>query len=510
MMHRFSVLLCLSVIVLSGCAVGPDFIQPAAPKTDRYTKEAIDVQTASADTSGGESQHFANGQDIPGEWWALFHSEALNVLVKEALKNSPSIESAQAALRAARENVYAQEGDYFPSISGNFSPTRQKISGSLKPRSNPTSQIYNLDTAQVNVSYSPDVFGLTRRSVESLDAQAEAQRFQLEATRLTLTSNVVSTAIQEASLRGQIQAVQQTIHVETELLDLLNLQERLGKVSQADTAIQEAALAQAEHMLPTLQKQLAISRDQLSALLGRLPSDEPSEIFEFSSLHLPEELPLSLPAKLVEQRPDIRAAQEILHSASARVGVAVANRLPNITIDASGGSAALALGKLFANGNGFWSLAGGITQPIFEGGTLLHKERAARATLDQAAAEYRTTVINAFQNVADTLHALQSDAQSLKAASHAEHAAKHSIEIVRKQFSVGSVAYLSVLSAEQTYLQAVINRVQAQASRFADTTALFQALGGGWWNRPYTTADNSESEASVDDLLKPSKQGDSQ
>jgi len=503
MFRRLTVLLTTSSL-LTSCAVGPDFERPPAPEVKGYTAQPLAPATESADVAGGAAQHFVEG-DLPAEWWTLFHSDQLNKLIEQALKANPEVEAAQAALRAARENVYAQEGAYFPSVSGNFSPSRQKTSAVLQPVPNSGAQIYNLYTAQVNVSYSPDVFGLNRRTVESLDAQAEAQRFQLEATYLTLTSNVVASAVQEASLRGQIAAAQKIIDVETELLDLFKRQEKLGQISEMDSAAQEAALAQAQQALPPLQKQLAVQRDQLTALLGRLPSEEPSEIFELSSLQLPEDLPVSLPAKLVEQRPDIRMAQENLRAASAEIGVAIANRLPNITLDASEGTTALAFNKLFTAGTRFWGLAGGVTQPIFEGGTLLHKERAAQANFDQAAAQYRSTVITAFQNVADTLHALQSDAQALKAAVRAERTAARSLELTRTQLRLGAVNYLAVLNAQQTYLQAEISLVQAQANRYADTAALFQALGGGWWNKP-----DGANEVTANTSSQPSKQGDNQ
>jgi NodT family efflux transporter outer membrane factor (OMF) lipoprotein len=471
-------LLIFILVFLSGCAVGPDFKRPHMSETDRYTKDDLQPETA---------QVFMKGQDIPGQWWEIFHSAALNKMIAEALKNNPDMDSAQAALRGARENVYGQEGAYYPAVSGNFTPSRQKTPALLQPVPNSGALVYNLYTAQVNVSYAPDIFGLYRRTTESLKAQAESQRFALEATYLTLTSNVVATAIQEASLREQIDATRKIIDSEAELLNLSRHQEQLGQISGLEVAGQETALAQTQQALPVLQKQLAISRDQLTALLGRLPASEPSEMFYLSDLRLPEALPLSLPSRLVEQRPDVRAAEENLHAASAGVGIAIANRLPNITLDAATGSSALMLGNLFGAGTGFWSLTGGITQPIFDGGTLMHKERAARAQMDQAAAQYKSTVIAAFQNVADTLHALEADTNTVKAALNAEHASKHSLDLIHTQLQAGSVAYISVLSAEQSYQQAVISRIQAETGRFTDTAALFQALGGGWWNRDNTT-----------------------
>jgi len=421
--------------------------------------------------------------DIPGQWWTLFHSKPLNRVIEQALKANPDLEAAQAALRGAWENVYAQQGTLFPSVAASFIPTRQKTSGSLSSATSNNSYIYSLHTAQVTVTYTLDVFGGTRRQIEALKAQADDQRFQLEAAYLTLTSNVVAAAIQEAALRGQIGTTRQLIEIQSHSLELLKRQNALGQVATADVVAQEAALAQAQATLPPLEKQLAQQRDLLARLIGRFPIETLAEKFDLSSLELPQELPVSLPAKLVEQRPDVRSAEEQLHAASAEIGVSIANRLPNITLSGDLGTSALAIAQMFAPGTGFWGLAADMTQPIFQGGTLLHRQRAAEAAYAQAAAQYRSTVLTAFQNLADALHAIQSDADALKAAVAAEQAAGKSLAIARRTLELGNISYLALLNAEQTYLQTAINLVQARANRYADTAALFEALGGGWWNR---------------------------
>ena len=425
------------------------------------------------------------GLAIPGQWWALFHSRALNALVEQAIAANPTLPAAQAALRQARENVYAEQGSLFPNVTASFSPSRNKTAtGAITPVAASGNPYYSLNTAQVTVSYTPDVFGGTRRQIESLVATADFQRFQLEATYLTLTSNVVAAAVQEASLRGQIAATEEIIKIDSEGLEILRRQLALGAVAGADVAAQQAALAQAQALLPPLQKQLAVERDQLTALLGRFPNQQPREKFDLVALRLPLDLPVSLPSKLVEQRPDVRSAEAQMHAASAEIGVAVANRLPQFALTANGGGQSLTMAQLFSGpGTAFWTLAGNVTQTVFDAGTLLHKQRAAEAAFDQAAAQYRGTVITAFQNVADTLHALQSDADTLKAAVAAEQAAATSLEIARRQLQLGAVNYLALLTAENAYQQALSSVVQAQASRLADTAALFQALGGGWWNR---------------------------
>jgi NodT family efflux transporter outer membrane factor (OMF) lipoprotein len=472
-------------VALAGCAVGPDFERPEAPAVDRYTREPLPQATNSADIEGGEAQRFVQGLDIPGQWWTLFHSPALNALIEQALKNNPTLPAAEAALRQAWENVYAAQGAFFPTAVASYSASSNKTAtGVVFTAASSGSPYFTLHTAQVVVSYVPDVFGGTRRQVESLMATAEFQRFQIEAAYLTLTSNVVAAAVQEASLRGQIAATEEIIRIETEALGILRKQFEFGQVAGADVAAVEATLAQAQATLPPLQKQLAVQRDLLTALIGRLPSQEPAEKFDLASLQLPQELPVSLPSNLVDQRPDIQSAQAQLHAASALIGVAIAAQLPQFTLTANAGTVANQIGQLFITpGTAFWTVAGNVAQTIFDAGTLLHKKRAADAAFDETAAMYRSTVITAFQNVADALHALQSDAETLKAAVAAERAASKSLEIARRQLQLGAIGYLGLLTTENTYQTALIALVQAQAARYADTAALFQALGGGWWNR---------------------------
>ena len=475
--------------LLCGCAVGPDFHRPGPPadtKGNGYTPTPL-TDTASADIPGGDAQHFVQDMDIPGQWWELFHSEALNQLVERALKNNSDLRAAQAALRAANDNVYAQMGAYWPSVDANFSRTRARTSAFIAPVPSTNTQTYNLYTASLHVAYTPDVFGLNRRTVESLQAQADLQRYTLEATYLTLTSNVVSAAIQEAGLRAQIDATQKIIKVESDLVDLFHRQFTMGQVTGLDVAAQEATLAQAQQTLPPLQKQLSVQRDLLMALAGGLPSDELTETFQLSALRLPQEIPVSLPSKLVEQRPDVRQAEANLHAASAQIGVAIANRLPGFNLTTDYGGQAGIFSAMLSPSNIAWDFITSVTQPIFQGGTLLYRERAARDTFDQQFAMYRSAVVGAYQNVADALQALQYDAQNLKAADYAERAARRQLGLNRRQLDLGFINYVALLQAEQTYLTAVVNLAQAEASRYADTAALFQALGGGWWNRSDVT-----------------------
>jgi NodT family efflux transporter outer membrane factor (OMF) lipoprotein len=404
-------------------------------------------------------------------------------LIERSLKTNPDLKAAQAVLLVATENRLAQRGAYYPGVSVGFSAQRARTSDAISPVPSSGASTYSLYTPQVSVSYVPDVFGLNRRTVESLKAQQEQVRFALAATHITLSSNVVVAAIQEALLRAQIDATRELITINTNMLDILRKQFEKGYVSQLDVAAQESQLAQVTATLPPLIKQLGQQRNLLARLSGGFPSQDLPEKFELSTLQLPQELPVSLPSKLVEQRPDVRQAEENLQSASALIGVARANRLPSFALTADAGVMALALSRLSSAGMGFWDVGASVTQPVFSAGTLKHRERAARAAYVQAREQYRSTVLTAFQNVADTLVALQQDANALKTAAAAKNAASVTLDLSRKQYQAGYVNYLALLSAEQTYQQALLIFVQAQANRYTDTAALFQALGGGWWNR---------------------------
>jgi len=477
-----------SLVGLTACAVGPNFHRPAPPAATDYGSAPTQGATAAAPGVGGEAQHFVADMDITGQWWTLFHSAQLSALVEQSLKGNPNIDAAQAALRQARDLYKAQRTTFFPTVQGEFDATRSKYAtNTLTAPTVATSSIYNLYTAELSLSYMPDVFGGQRRALEAARAQVEVTRYQLIATYVTLSSNVVATAVQEASLRGQIAATERLLALQHQLTETVERQHGIGTASNLDLLAQQAAEAQIVATLPPLQKQLGQTRDALTALLGRLPSQEPAETFRLDDLTLPDALPVSLPSKLVAQRPDVRQAEENMHAASAQVGVALANMLPQFTITADTGSTALQIGQLFSPYTGFWDLGASLTQTLFDAGALIYRHRAAEDALDQAGAQYRAAVILAVQNVADTLRALRADADALKATAEADRAAKASFDLARQQYQLGTLSQVALLNAEQTYQQAEIALVQAQANRYADTAGLFQALGGGWWNLPQAT-----------------------
>lgn len=478
----------------AGCAVGPDFRRPTAPATQSYVAGTLPAQTASVESLAGGAQHFVQGQEVQAKWWKAFDSPALDELVESALRANPDLKAAEAALRAARETTAAQRGAFWPSVDAGLNSSRQKVPGPLAgPLVDSEVTLYTLHTAQLSIGYVPDVFGANRRQVEALAAAEDVQRFQRDAVYMALVSNVVNAAIEEASLRMQIATTRDLIDLAARLLDITRRQHRAGQVGGADVAAQEAALAQAQASLPPLEKQLSEQRNLLTVLAGRLPSEQVAQRFELTSLKLPLELPVSLPSRLVEQRPDIRAAEAQLHAASAQVGVATAARLPSLTLTATLGSSALDFSQLFRSGGGFWSVGADLLQPIFRGGTLMHQQRAAEATYDQAAAQYRSTVLTAFQNTADTLQAIVSDAETLRAVSSAEAAAQRSLSMARRQRELGAATQAELILAQQTYQQAALALVQAQASRYTNTVALYLALGG-WWLEPEAAASQVKTD----------------
>lgn len=470
------------MLVLSGCAVGPDFKPPAAPTIDGYVAERLPAATQATDVPGGEAQQFQFGRDLPGQWWVLFGSTELNRLIEEAVTSYPGIAAQQAALRAARENVRAQQGVFFPQIGGDAGWTRERSSGAAIAPGFP-GFITNIYQATVNVSYAIDVFGGERRSVEGLQAQAEAENLQLEASYLTLMANVAATAIQLASARDQIEVTHEIIALEEKQLAVIHRQFELGSRTQADVLQQQSNLATVRASLPALQQQLAAAEHELAILTGRYPRDATPIRLQLSDLVLPQELPVSIPSSLVAQRPDTKLQEAAMHQACAAIGVATANMLPQLTLTGSVGNESLRAGSLFTPNASIWSVGSGITQPLFEGGALRAKRRAALDAYDQASAEYRLVVLQAFQNVADTLTALDNDAQALNSQADAVNAAKAGLALIQRQYDAGAVDYVSLLTAEQSYNQARIAYVRAIASRYTDTVTLFQALGGGWWNR---------------------------
>lgn len=474
----------LSTVLQTSCKVGPNFHSPMPPNVERYTEKPLPKKTVSTSGTGGQAQTFITNKDIPILWWELYQSPEINQLIRTGLANSPNLAAASAALRQAQENLKEQIGNsMWPSINVTDSMTTQRYSGAQIgiPNESVTFSIYY---TSFNLSYTLDVFGGARRQIEALRAQVDYQQFQVIAAYLTLTANIVTTSVAVASYQAQINATLDLIKTEQGVLDILNKQFRLGAVSKENILTQQTLLEQTKATLPPLQKNLSQARHALSALVGTFP-DAPLPVIHLDRLKLPIEIPVSLPSNLVRQRPDVRASEASLHQACAQVGVATANLFPQFTLSANEGWLGTTFAGLYTAKNNVWSVSNQVLQPLFRGGALLAQRRAAIAAYQQSAAQYRQTVLQAFQNVADVLRGLEVDARTLQAQINAENAARASLNLTLKQYHLGGVNYINLLNAQQQYQQARISRIQAQATRYSDTAALFQALGGGWWHKPW-------------------------
>jgi NodT family efflux transporter outer membrane factor (OMF) lipoprotein len=490
------VLVVLISICLVGCAVGPDFEEPLAPLTSSYTEVQLPGQTVSSTGHGGAAQNFVMGQDIPGHWWTLFHSKHLNDLIEKGIEQNNTLQAAQATLRQADANYRASFGSLFPAVAVGGSATKLKANGSSANQNTPA-QTYNLFTQGLNISYTLDVFGGIRRQIEAAGAQVDFSDFEEKAAYLTLTSNIVTTAVNEASLRAQIMATEELIKLLQNNLEISRKRFDLGALSKLDVLAQETQLLQTQGTLPPLQLALTQTRSLLSVLIGELPSESRLGAFSLDEVTLPTELPLTIPSSLVNQRPDVKAAAALLHEASAQIGVATANLLPQLTIVGRYGGSSNFIKDLFKSSNNVWSLLGNVAQPIFDGGKLFSEREAAVAAFEAAFANYRQTVLEAYKNVADVLRALELDAEQLKLQTEAEKAALDTMKMTQAQYDLGAISYLNLIIAQRQYQLARISRIRAEAARYTDTAALFQALGGGWWNR-HATPDPTSEAAELD------------
>ena len=464
--------------------VGPNFHSPPPAPVKQFTEKPLPLKTVHTKGTGGKAQRFHPDTDLPILWWELFHSPEINELITAGLNHSPNVTAAAAALRQAGENWKAQIGSsLLPQVNGAMGVIRQRYSG-VQIGIPGDSQTFSLYNPAFNLSYTLDLFGGARRQIEGLHAQIDYQRFQLIAAKVTLTTNIVTTAVNIASYQAQIDATNDLIKAQSNILDVLAAQYRSGGISNADVLTQKALVEQSKATLPPLETNLARAKHSMSALIGTFP-DRPLPIIRLDRLQLPGDLPVTIPSMLVRQRPDIRSAEATMHKAMTQIGVATANLLPQLTLSASDGWLNTTWARLFTSTNNVWSIAAQASQPLFRGGSLLAQRRAAIAGFDQAAAQYQQTVLQAFQNVADVLTAIEADARTLQAKILAEDAARASLKLTMDQYRLGAANYVNLLYAQRQYQQARINRIQAQALRYTDTAALFQALGGGWWRKPW-------------------------
>ena len=468
----------LSGLLVPGCAVGPDFVRPQPPAATQYTQGEEPAKTVTAE---GRAQHFEYGAQIAEDWWRLFKSPQIDQVIKEAVAQNLNLQSAQTRLWQSQDNLRAGYGAFFPQVGGSFSYGRQRFNPS-QFGSTAKGSIFNLSTTSVSVSYLLDVFGGTRRTVEALAAQVDYQKYTAQATYLTLLGNVANAAIAQAAYRASIDATEQLIAFQKEQLRITETQFKAGTAPYASVVSLQAQLAATEATLPPIRQNLNKTQHLLAGLVGRTPAEWQPPQVELAEITLPRELPVTLPSELVRQRPDILAAEAQMHTASANIGVATAAMFPSFTLSAGYGQSSTDITKLFATGGNYWSAGAALAQPLFRGGTLWFQRKAAIEAYQASLTDYRQVVVSAFQQVADTLRAVEHDAETLQAQAAALDAADQALKLMQANYQAGLVNYLQILTADNQYQQARLGYIAAQALRLQDTAALFVALGGGWWN----------------------------
>ena len=484
----------LALVFLAGCNVGPKYQPPTAPAVTAYTPQPQPAQTAASAGPAGGAQHFDSSATIPAAWWTLFHSPELNSMMEQALANSPTLAQASARLREAEEDVNARTGaTKYPTVTGNASVEREQPNLTAYGIPFPNPSPFTLLNGSVAVSYALDIFGANRRAIEGLKAERDYQNWQLEGARLMLAGNVVSAAIRQAELHKQIELTKQLLAIDERELAIAEARNQAGGASDAEVESRKSAMAETEAAIPPLEAELDVVDHQLAVLMSKSPAEVQIPDLSLDALHLPEDLPVSLPSALVRQRPDIRAADSLLHQASAQVGVATANLYPQIVLSGSGGG----IGTSFVTGGDLWNVASSLAQPIYNGGALRAEKRKAEAAYQEASSVYRQTVLQAFGQVADTLTSIDHDAQTLKARSNAASEADVSYQIAQGRYQAGGISELALLEAQRQQLQTELDRTAAAASRFADSATLFQALGGGWWDAAPAATPGPNAQASA-------------
>jgi len=478
-MRTVAALSAMALLVAQGCTVGPKYRAPAPPAVTGYTPQPLPGATAGSAGAAGAAQRLSASADLPADWWTLLRSPELDGMMREALAASPTLAEATARLKQTQEELKARRGAArFPTVSGNASVEEEQLNLAAYGIPFPNPSPFTLLDGSVAVSYALDIFGANRRLIESLRAQRDYEAWQVEGARLMLAGNVASAAIRQAQIRAAMDLTRQMLGVEERQLRIAEKRYRAGGVAESEVHSQQTLLAETQATLPGLEQELDAVNDELAVLMGKPPAQARVAAISLDRLRLPEELPVSLPSALVRQRPDIRAAEALLHEASANVGVATANLYPQIVLTGSGG----AIGTGFTSGGGIWNAEGALTQPIFNGGALRAERRKAQAAFEEAGGVYRQTVLAAFQQVADSLYAIEHDAQTLAARTEAASQAEASYRIAAGRYRAGGISQEALLDAERQRLQTELDRTGAAAARYADSVALLQALGGGWWN----------------------------
>jgi NodT family efflux transporter outer membrane factor (OMF) lipoprotein len=485
-------------MAVAGCTLGPDFEAPRPPSVTRYTSPGETTAPGPDTTKEVPKQAIAIGERVAANWWTLFRSSKLDLLVKQAIAGNLTLESAKARLAQAREAVTVAASALYPQIGLSAGESEQKQSAAtfgLSPDTVPLPPSYNLFQVGPTASYTPDLFGQTHRRIEQQVALAEYQSDQLDAAYLSLTGNTVSRALQVAAVHSQLKAVDDILAIDRQNVELVRKQRQTGTVPDSDVIVAESQLAADETLKPGLEQQLSVAKHALAVLIGRAPGNWSPPDFDLAAFTLPHRLPVSIPSQLVHQRPDIQAAEAQLHAASAQIGIATAQLYPSITLSAGISASSLNGGELFSPGGLVWSIAAGLTQPIFDGGMREAERRAALAAFKESAADYQQTVLQAFGQVADILQALKHDTDLLAAQRHALSMASEAVRLQRINYGSGGSGIIGLLDAQRQYQQAQLGYVRAEAQRYQDTVQLLVAMGGGWWDQKLASAEGGGNAA---------------
>jgi NodT family efflux transporter outer membrane factor (OMF) lipoprotein len=466
---------------LFGCAVGPDFARPEPSPAAGYGRSPMSLPAAGpADVQ----QHLLPGNPVLGQWWELFHAPQLNDTLALAIAGSPTLDTARATLAQAQQAIAVVAGGLYPHADLGASGTRERESSEIF--TSPSHVVGNLFNIGPTVSFSPDIFGGARRQIEQQTALAQVQRYELAAAYLSLTGNAVIQAINIAAAGEQIKAVNDIVGVDQQNLELTQIEQEAGKAAMTDVLSARSQLAADRALLPPLAQQLSAAGDALTILVGKTPAEWTPPAFALDTLHLPTDLPVSLPSILVHERPDILAGEAQLHAASAAIGVATAQLYPNVTLTATWTQASASTAGLLEGTNSLWSFGAGLAAPIFHGGTLTAQRREAVDAFSAQLGIYRQTVLQAFGQVADTLQALEHDALALDAQREALDTAQASLELSRESYREGEASFIQVLQAQRLFGQARLGYAEARSQRYLDTAQLFEAMGGAWrdWKDP--------------------------
>jgi NodT family efflux transporter outer membrane factor (OMF) lipoprotein len=493
-------------MAVAGCTVGPDFEAPKPPSVTRYTSPGETTVPGPDATKEVPTQAIALGERVTANWWTLFRSSKLDLLVKQAIAGSRTLEGAKARLAEAREAIAVASSALYPQIGLNAGITEEKQSAAtfgLSSNAFPLPPSFNLFQVGPTASYTPDLFGQTHRRIEQQVALAEYQSDQLDAAYLTLTGNTVSQALQAAAVRSQLKALNDILAIDRQNVELVRKQRQAGTVPDSDVIVAESQLAADETLKPGLEQQLSVAQHALAVLIGRAPGNWSPPDFDLAAFTLPHRLPVSIPSEFVHQRPDIQAAEAQLHAATAQIGIATAQLYPSITLSAGVSASSLNGGELFSPSGLVWSIASGLTQPIFDGGMREAERRAALAAFKESAADYQQTVLQAFGQVADILQALTHDTNLLAAQSHALSMASEAVRLQRINYGSGGSGIIGLLDAQRQYQQAQLGYVRAEAQRYQDTVQLLVAMGGGWWNQKLASAEAGGDLAHNDPQPRP-------